>query len=107
MNQTEHLLSCLAEECTEVGQRVSKALRFGLGEVQPGQPLTNAERIAGELVDLLAVVEILEEEGILDVPRDPGAIQRKKDKVRKFMVYAAECGALTLDGHAPCGAGVA
>jgi len=107
MNHTEHLLSCLAEECAEVGQRVSKAMRFGLGEVQPGQALTNAERIADELVDLLAVVGMLEEEGILDVPRDPVAIQRKKDKVRTFMVYAAECGALTPNGRASCGAGEA
>lgn len=94
MNRTEHLLSCLAEECTEVGQRVSKALRFGLAEVQPGQPLSNAERIAGELVDLLAVVGMLENEGIIEVPRDQVAINRKKDKVRKFMAYAEQCGAL-------------
>lgn len=97
MNHTEHLLSCLAEECAEVSQRVSKALRFGLTEVQPGQPLTNAERIADELVDLLAVVGMLESEGVLDVPRDPVAINRKKDKVRRFMAYAKECGALTTN----------
>ena len=95
MNHTEHLLSCLAEECTEVGQRVSKALRFGLSEVQPGQPLTNAERIAGELIDLLAVVGMLEDQGVLDVPRDPVAITRKKEKVLKFMAYAEQCGSLT------------
>jgi hypothetical protein len=35
MNPTEHLLSCLAEECAEVAQRASKSLRFGLSEVQP------------------------------------------------------------------------
>lgn len=45
MKRHEHLLSILAEECCEVGQRVSKALRFGLDEVQPGQDLSNAERI--------------------------------------------------------------
>ncbi len=95
MNHTEHLLSCLAEECTVVGQRVSKALRFGLSEVQPGQPLTNAERIAGELIDLLAVVGMLEDQGVLDVPRDPVAITRKKEKVLKFMAYAEQCGSLT------------
>lgn len=55
MNRTEYLLCCLAEECTEVGQRVSKALRFGLREVQPMQPLNNAERIREEMRDLLAV----------------------------------------------------
>lgn len=28
MNRTEHLLSCLAEECAEVAQRVSKAVEL-------------------------------------------------------------------------------
>lgn len=95
MNRTEHLLSCLAEECAEVAQRVSKALRFGLTEVQPGQPLTNAQRIGQEFHDLLAVVEMLEDEGALDRPTDTHAIERKKAKVLAFLEYAEQCGALT------------
>ena len=42
------LLDCLAEECAEVIQRVCKAQRFGLREVQPGQEMTNADRILYE-----------------------------------------------------------
>lgn len=101
LDRTEHLLSCLAEECTEVGQRVSKALRFGLSEVQPGQPLTNAERIVGEIVDLLAVIGMLEECGAIDTPillrldnTMMDALDAKKAKVEKFMRYAEEQGAL-------------
>lgn len=30
MNKAEHLLTCLAEECAEIQQAVSKALRFGV-----------------------------------------------------------------------------
>ena len=55
MNTIEHLLTCLAEECDEVGQRVMKALRFGLDEIQPGQDFTNAERIVLELHDLASM----------------------------------------------------
>ncbi len=95
MNRTEHLLSCLAEECAEVAQRVSKALRFGLDEVQPGQDFTNAQRIGQEFHDLLAVVEMLEDEGALDRPTDTHAIERKKAKVLSFMEYAEQCGTLT------------
>lgn len=102
MNRTEHLLSCLAEECAEVAQRVSKALRFGLDEVQPGQPLTNAQRIGQEFADLLAVVEMLEDEGAMDRPTDTHAIERKKAKVLAFMEYAEQCGALTPN-EALCG----
>src|ERR1700754_4538391 len=97
MNSTEHLLSCLAEECTEVGQRVSKALRFGLSEVQPGQPLSNAERIRAELIDLMAIWGMLGNEGIVKgfSADDFAHVSAKMEKVEKFMAYARECGALT------------
>ncbi|AZO67643.1 hypothetical protein [Mesorhizobium sp. M6A.T.Cr.TU.016.01.1.1] len=95
MNRSENLLTSLAEECTEVGQRVSKALRFGLAEVQPGQPLTNAERISQELTDLIAVMRMATNEGLIPKPDLSGAaIAAKQAKVEKFMAYARECGAL-------------
>ena len=105
MNITEHLLVCLSEECAEVAQEVSKALRFGLSEVMPGQPLTNEERIAREFVDLLAVYEILEMEGYLprifdfiDFGQD--ALQKQK-KVRAFMNCAQKVGTLTFPTSSP------
>jgi NTP pyrophosphatase (non-canonical NTP hydrolase) len=102
MNRSEHLLSCLAEECAEVAQRVSKALRFGLQEIQPGQSLTNAERIEQELSDLIAVAAMLNEEDILDMDGlDSEAVDRKQAKVEKFMVYAVEQGALTEPAPIP------
>lgn len=94
MNRSEHLLSCLAEECAEVGQRVSKALRFGLQEKQPGQSMTNAERIVTELLDLRAVIEMLEADNAFLVPNNLIVIAIKKAKVEKFMDYAEECGTL-------------
>lgn len=94
MNRIEHLLSCLSEECAEVSQRASKALRFGLTEVQPGQDLDNAARIGVELQDVFTIVEMLVEAGALDVRRDPTAVRIKKKKVEKFMAYARECGTL-------------
>lgn len=50
----EHLFVCLAEECSEVVQRITKALGFGLDEVQPGQEFTNSQRIGQELIDVAA-----------------------------------------------------
>lgn len=95
MNRTEHLLACLAEECDEVGQRVMKALRFGLSEVQRDQPLTNAERIAEEYADLMAVYEICQDEGIL--PRPNLAIIAKREKIARYMNLAEDTGALRHD----------
>lgn len=94
MNRTEHLLCCLAEEAAEVAHRVSKALRFGLTEIQPGQDLTNAQRIGQEFHDMLAIVELLEEAGALDRPSDTHAIDRKRNKVLAYMEYAEQCGTL-------------
>jgi len=90
MTRDEHLMTIAMEECAEVAQRVSKALRFGMEEIQPGQPLTNAERIRQEYSDLAATLEML---GI-------GAplgrwMDEKRAKVTQFLEYSAQCGTLT------------
>lgn len=81
MNRTEHLLACLAEECAEVQHAVAKALRFGLDDGYPGAASTNAQDIAREFIDVLAVMEMLEESGAIERLLDPQAIDRKKDRV--------------------------
>ncbi len=93
MNRTEHLLCCLAEECSEVAQRVSKAMRFGLYEEEPGQALNNSKRISVELSDLMAVVEMLQDVGAI------GSIEQrlildKKEKVKDYLEYSKHCGTL-------------
>lgn len=95
MNREEHLLTCLAEECAEVAQRVSKALRFGLAEVQPGQPHNNAERIRDELCDLVAVAFILEREGLIPhTGMGRTTADSKLEKIEHFMVISRERGVL-------------
>jgi NTP pyrophosphatase (non-canonical NTP hydrolase) len=99
MNITEHLLSCLAEECAEVSQACSKALRFGLDDKGPNHALTNAEYIAHELSDVLAVLELLVEDAGVAIPNpyNDAAIAAKKAKVRKYMQYAIKRGTLQSD----------
>jgi NTP pyrophosphatase (non-canonical NTP hydrolase) len=93
MKRQEHLLTCLAEECAEVAQRVSKALRFGLAEVQPGQGLSNADRIADEVADLIAVVQILAYEDVIPLRMvDP---LKKLAKIERFMAISREHGVLS------------
>lgn len=99
MDRQEHLLVCLAEECVEVAHRASKALRFGLQEVEINQNKTNAQRISQEFNDLLAIIEMLEDEGMLDRPTDTHAIERKKAKVLAYMQYAKNCGTLTQEAR--------
>ena len=96
MNRTEHLLTCLSEECDEVGQRVTKALRFGLREVQAGQPLTNDDRICDELRDLISVAHILHGEGVIGwfMP-DVGEVHAKRAKIERYMEISRKQGALS------------
>ena len=94
MNKTEHLLTCLIEECAEVQKAAAKALRFGLDDTSPGGT-TNRQDIADECVDLLAVLEMLEDEGIIPPVETSQATQPKKDKVSKYMDYAKGRGTLS------------
>ena len=97
INRTEHLLICLAEECNEVAQRVSKALRFGLTEVQAGQNRTNAERIMDEFMDLTAVLAMLAEANQLDMDSSnmEAKLKAKVARVEKYMSIAREQGTLS------------
>lgn len=93
MNQLEYVLCVVAEECDEVGQRCMKALRFGIDETQPGQPLTNEDRIWQEVSDLQGALEMLIElRGGGNITRE--AVDAKKAKVRRFMRYSEELGCL-------------
>jgi len=98
MNRVEHLFTTAAEEACEVGQRISKALRFGLTEVQPGQPLTNAERIVQEFHDLYAMLDWLQQGGqipaTLDLTPDADTMLAKREKVERFMMISREQGCM-------------
>lgn len=62
ISEREHLLICLAEECAEVIQACSKALRFGLDDDhQSANPdiVSPRKYIVKELADLTAVIEML------------------------------------------------
>jgi len=97
MNVSEHLLSCLAEECGEVMQNASKSLRFGLDDrnvLDPTGP-TNRERLVDELNDLIGVADMLSDRGMIPKNwRDQEKQDVKQHKVAKFMDYAASIGAL-------------
>jgi hypothetical protein len=97
MTRTEHLLFILSEECNEVAHRASKAARFGLDEKQPDQWLTNAERIVAEYSDLVASIEMLVSDGLIEIDQEMmrERIKNKKAAVEKFPLYSAQCGTLT------------
>lgn len=102
MNTSEHLLTCVSEECVEIAQiamrtsqAASKALRFGLDDGYPGTDRSNRADLVREVNDLLGALEGLQEMGV-DFPglysRD--AIDAKKAKIKTWMVHAEKVGTL-------------
>ncbi len=91
MNLQQHLLGKLAEEGTEVGQIALKTQQFGFDEKCPGQPFTNAERTHQEIDDLMAIVEMLNDQGLGYKPSRE-RIEAKKEKVVNFLIYSVELG---------------
>ena len=79
------LLEILAEECAEVIQRVTKALRFGIEEVQPGQPDSNSRRIGLELGDVMETVDKLRSARVLDGRDIQDGMIRKSAQLAKFL----------------------
>lgn len=93
----QFLLLKLMEECTEVGQRCSKQIQFGKLEAQVNQPLTNAERLKQELLDLFSVVRLLQERNEVPEISDSEieqAIVNKKAKLQKYLQMSYSLGEL-------------
>ena len=84
MNKTDEALTILQEECAEVIVEVSKIKRFGLDSVSWKTNIPHNETLELEVGDVLAMVEILIDQGILDPDRVYSAINAKKEKLRKF-----------------------
>lgn len=93
MNRQDHLMTQAMEECAEVAQRLSKAMRFGLEQMQSDQPQTNRERIIDEYNDLIAVMDMAGFSLLKIV--NPRAIIAKKDKVERYLDKSRRLGTLT------------
>lgn len=92
MNRIEHLLTCLIEECSEVQKEAAKGLRFGLDDTWETD-ITVAQKLSTEIVDLLAVVEMILGEKMIPEFVE-GDLQKKKDKVEHFLKYSEGRGKL-------------
>lgn len=89
MMTTEQFLLCkLAEEAAEIAQMALKCQQYGLEEVMVGQPLTNSERLHGELNDMFASIRMLNDECEFEFESDYTAIQAKIKKVQKYAEYS-------------------
>jgi len=80
-------LLLLSEECKEVGMCCSKALRFGLMDVDPDNPLAVPKyvQLEQEIGDVLALIDILKSNDI--GLTDEGIEAAKQRKFKKLAGY--------------------
>lgn len=112
MTLQEHLLTIAAEECAEIAQRLSKAQRFGMDQIQrdaDDQPqenpehLTNRERIVREFYDLRAVLGMVGIDAWDASPQARAAEAAKVAKVQKYLERSRRCGTLHEESVAAAG----
>lgn len=105
MNEEQHLLITLLEECAELiyeatalQKAVTKALRFGLDDPWRDEEFDGSPRdlIHKELNDVVGVAELLSERGVLPFHYIDGAlVEAKKQRVIDFgFEYARKQGTL-------------
>jgi hypothetical protein len=88
MKQIENLLVTTMEECAEVQQDISKALRFGVDNHGPNTPLTtNGENIMTEFYQLTAMIMHLQSYNVLPTFSDEMITDIMQDKIKKVAKY--------------------
>lgn len=96
MNNEQYLLLKLDEECKEIGMVASKAMQFGLDSNDNGKlELTNKEHLFKEINDMLATIEMLNEECNLGFTPCKVAITEKKEKIKKYRDITRKLGLTT------------
>lgn len=98
MNFEQLLLLKLMEECTEVAKEAAKCMQFGMDEVYEPIGKANRERLADELNDVMAIIQMLNNGTNLRYTRDEEAIKAKIEKVLHYAQYSADLGKFNIKG---------
>jgi len=77
-------LGILQEECAEVIVEVSKCNRFGMDSNHYKTGLRHSIMLETEIGDVLAMVDILVDQGVLDMDRLEVAKENKKQKLKQW-----------------------
>jgi NTP pyrophosphatase (non-canonical NTP hydrolase) len=81
-DNSKEIMLIAQEECAEVTQAISKVFRFGIGGEHNGA--TNKQRLEEEVGDLLCMIEMMIENGVIDGNAVAQAGLKKKEKLAKW-----------------------
>jgi NTP pyrophosphatase (non-canonical NTP hydrolase) len=81
-DKVKEIMDILQEECAEVVVAVSKISRFGIDNYKPNKPKTNREHLEEELGDLMAMIDILLEKGVVSADNINVAKHAKIEKLK-------------------------
>lgn len=86
MNRGEYLMVVASEECAEIQQNISKAIRFGVDNHHPDKPeITNGYEILKEFNQLRAVIDML----VID-RHIPPISEKEANKIYRDKIDAVE-----------------
>jgi len=80
-NKTDEIMGILQEECAEVVVAVSKVRRFGLDKSYK-EGGSQRDHLTQEVGDVMLMIELLVEQGVLTVDEIDRAKQRKAEKLK-------------------------
>ena len=87
-NKASEILLIAQEECAEVTQAVSKVFRFGMDAEHNGR--TNKERLTEEVGDLMCMIELMVETGLIDSVEMLQAAVNKRKKLETWSTIFKE-----------------
>ena len=77
------ILLITQEECAEVTQAISKVFRFGMDDEYKGQ--TNREHLEEEIGDLMCMIDLLIENGVIS---EAACLAAKAEKLNKLITWS-------------------
>lgn len=79
------ILLITQEECAEVSQAISKVFRFGFTDFHPVTKVNNLEHLEEEIGDLMCMIDLLIDSGIV---RESAVMTAKNEKLNKLMTWS-------------------
>ena len=80
----QEILDITQEECAEVIQAISKIRRFGYLSKHPSSTQTNRQHLEEEIGDLMCMVDLMREVGMIDWAEVIEHSDNKREKLRKW-----------------------